>query len=326
MEILIIGTGADIPPSGWGAVESIIWEHMQRIPKFGHTVDLLNTLDWWDLARQFKELNKQYDFIHSHYDIQFRYLKAISSNTTAKCAMSSHFPYIANEDMYGHFGFWKVMNYFTDDQHDHLNFCISQRDVEYFKAKGVPENKLYRLYIGASESISFLEKPEKPGQSIYLGKLCHRKGQANYGSIDSIDFVGNLNSEDVNFNPSVLKHYLGEWSKDKVYSNLTQYANLILLSQGENTPLVIREALIAGLGVVISESCQEELDPQPWITVIPQDKLLDLRYVEEKIKENRSISLEMRKEIRDYGISKFGWDACVKNYLNEVERAVCQKS
>ena len=317
MEILIIGTGADIPPDGWGAVESIIWEHMTRIPKFGVNVDLVNTLNWMDIASMALEKNKKYDFVHCHYDIQWPYLKALSYRFLS--GMSSHFPYIGNEDMYASYGYWKVMRYFLDDQHDNLNFCISDKDVNYFKSKGVNENKIFRLKLGASEDIRFSDAPMLPGKSIYLGKVSRRKRQKIYGDIECIDFAGNLEDE----NSAIgIKNYVGEWPKEKVYNDLTDYGNLILLSDGENTPLVIREALIAGIGIVCSESSIEELDEKPYITVIPDEKLDDLDYVREKIELNREISLGMKAEIRDYGISKFGWDACVKHYLSEVERAV----
>ena len=55
----------------------------------------------------------------------------------------------------------------------------------------------------------------------------------------------------------------------------------MLLSVGENgTPLVIKECLIAGLGVVTSKYCAYELDDSlPFITIVPDDKLEDLDYI-----------------------------------------------
>jgi hypothetical protein len=86
-------------------------------------------------------------------------------------AMTSHFPYLGNESTYDHFGFWKVMNYFCDDTtHDNFNFCISNRDVEYFKSKGAREDRLFRIRMGASEEMDFKE-PTMPERSLYLGKL-----------------------------------------------------------------------------------------------------------------------------------------------------------
>lgn len=320
MNLLIIGTGSPIPPVGWGAVEAIIHEHVQRIPKFGHNVDLINTQDWWSLTERTKSNNKKYDFIHCHYDIMWPFLKALSCDY--KVGMSSHFPYIGNEEVYDHFGYWKVMRYFQENLNNNYNFCISEKDKEYFISRGCEASRIFRMFVGAPETIVFKEKPKHADRTLYLGKICQRKRQEKYGHFDFIDFVGNISDEDINANTSNLSHYLGEWTKEEVHTKTTHYANLCLLSQGEDTPLVIREALIAGCGIVCSETSSEELDDLPFISIIPDEKLDDFDYIEHVIKENQKVSVGMRKEIRDYGVNKFGWDKCVEKYLNEVEKVV----
>ena len=59
------------------------------------------------------------------------------------------------------------------------------------------------------------------------------------------------NNADTRFDIST--RWLQEWSKDKLYNELTDYGNLVLLSDGEAHPLVCLEAFAAGLGVVVSE-------------------------------------------------------------------------
>jgi hypothetical protein len=317
VELLIIGTGAEIPPKGWGAVEAIIAEHLIRLPRQNVNVSMVNTCDWYSIVSMAKDLNKKFDFVHFHYDLQWPYAKCMSSYFPT--AMTSHFPYVGTESYYAHYGYWKVMDYFLDDTHQNYNFCISDKDIQYFISKGGNPDKIFRLKLGASEDIRFAKEPVLADRSIYLGKVSHRKRQAVYGSYNFMDFAGNLESEHL---AMALKHYLGEWSKDQVNNTLTEYGNLVLLSDGENTPLVIREALIAGLGVVCSESCLEELDEQPFITIIPNNQLENLAYVQEKIEENRAIALKMRPEICNYGVQKFGWDSCVKHYVGEIERAL----
>jgi glycosyltransferase involved in cell wall biosynthesis len=97
---------------------------------------------------------------------------------------------------------------------------------------------------------------------------------------------------------------------------------MILLSTGENgTPLVIKEALIAGLGVVTSEYCAYELDTNlPFISIIPTDKLQDLEYVKNVLNENKTISLSMRDEIVKYGVSNFSWKKLIKIYAENIEK------
>jgi glycosyltransferase involved in cell wall biosynthesis len=95
----------------------------------------------------------------------------------------------------------------------------------------------------------------------------------------------------------------------------------MLLSDGENgTPLVIKEALVAGLGVVVSKYAAHDLDDSlPFVTVIPDDKWEDIEYVQKKLIENRKISVTMRKEIRQYGVDNFSWQKLVKTYVENIE-------
>jgi hypothetical protein len=45
MKIAIIGPGIiSIPPKGWGAVESLIWDYYIELKNKGHEVKIINTL------------------------------------------------------------------------------------------------------------------------------------------------------------------------------------------------------------------------------------------------------------------------------------------
>jgi len=99
---------------------------------------------------------------------------------------------------------------------------------------------------------------------------------------------------------------------------LTKFGNLVLLSDGEAHPLVCLEALVTGLGVVISEYAHANLDAtKPYITVIPEAKIGDTNYVHQKIEENRLAAVSMRKEIRQYAIDNFSYlnSNLINNYL-----------
>ena len=140
----------------------------------------------------------------------------------------------------------------------------------------------------------------KPDRSICVGKIDTRKRQAKLQKMNlNIDFVGANNDNQFNEDDP---HYLGPWSREEIYSNLTEYANFVLFSSSECDPLVCLEALSAGLGLVISEACTESLDlSKEFIDVIPEDKIEDKEYVEKVIKKNRIISMENRNEIIAYG-------------------------
>jgi len=159
----------------------------------------------------------------------------------------------------------------------------------------------------------FTNEPKKAGRSAYVAKIEFRKAQYKYQSIDCIDFIGNYFNSPFSIKET---NYLGEWSKKTLYENLTDYGNLILLSDGEADPLVIKEALIVGLGVVVSECSSANLDQtKPFITVIPDEQLDNINYVRSKIDENRAVSLKMREEIRQYALENFAWSVIIKKYL-----------
>ena len=161
--------------------------------------------------------------------------------------------------------------------------------------------------------------PEYPDRSLYLAKIDYRKRQHLFQSIDSLWFAGNL--ADNRFDTD--KNYLGEWSKDTLYEQLTDYGNLVLLSDGEAHPLVCMEALAAGLGVVVCEWGKANLDlDKEFITVIPEDKINDIDFVEDAIIKNREYSVNHREEIVEYS-KKFEWKEVLRNYyIPSVEKVI----
>ena len=74
------------------------------------------------------------------------------------------------------------------------------------------------------------------------------------------------------------------------------------------------EALAAGLGVVVCEWGKANLDTsKEFITVIPEAKINDLKYVEDAIIKNREYSISHREEILEYS-KEFDWVSVIKNY------------
>ena len=114
---------------------------------------------------------------------------------------------------------------------------------------------------------------------------------------------------------AIAKNYKGEYKRDKLNSEITRYSNFVLLSSVENTtPLVVKEALTCGLGVVVSESVAVELDEtQEFIDVIPENKIEDLEYLKSIIEKNKIYSVENREKIREYGVNTFSLDCIIQN-------------
>ena len=311
MKISIIGPGImPIPPTGWGAVEILIWDYYQELTKLGHDVQIVNTQNINDIVNQVNTFNP--DFVHLQYDDLFQVMDHI--NCPNKAA-TSHFGYLeVPHHLAG--GYSRIFNGFVNG--NFKIFCLSEGIKQVYLNAGADPSRLYVTPNGArSDLFKYYDKPEFPDNSIYLAKITDRKKQYIYQDIGSIHFAGNIDDPRFNTNRA---NYLGEWSKETLYQNLSKYSNLILLSDGEAHPLVCCEALISGLGLVVSEYACGNLDLDlPFIEVVPSDKLNDLEYVSDKINQNRIISSQMRNQIREYGLKKFDWTKLVERYCELIK-------
>lgn len=312
MKITLIGPGImPIPPVGWGAVEILIWDTKTALENLGHEVQIINTKDSRQIIDDINSFRP--NFVHIHYDEfigvypYIQYPKAITS----------HFGYLERPDMFN--GYANVFNAFGNIQPN--VFCLSEGIANVYKVLlGIPQEKLFITPNGVcSDVFSYTEEPEFSDRSIYLAKIDYRKRQHQFQSIESLWFAGNI--ADGRFNPN--KNYLGEWDKETLFKNLTQYGNLVLLSDGEAHPLVCMEALTAGLGVVVCEWGKANLDTtKEFITVIPETMINDVEYVERKIIENREYSLQNRKSILEYS-KNFDWNRVIsEHYLPSVEKII----
>ena len=312
MKITLVGPGImPIPPTGWGAVEILIWDTKNALEKLGHTVQIVNTKDGRQIIDEINSFCP--DFVHVHYDEfigvypYIQYPKAITS----------HFGYLEQPQMFN--GYINVFNAFGDIKPN--IFCLSEGISRVYQIMlGISPEKLFVTPNGVnSEVFSYVDSPEYSDRSIYLAKIDYRKRQHLFQSIDSLWYAGNI--ADQRFNPN--KNYLGEWSKDTLYRNLTNYGNLVLLSDGEAHPLVCMEALACGLGVVVSQFGTANLDTsKDFIDVIPEDKIGDIGYIESVIIKNREYSTLHRKEILQYS-KQFSWENVLKNYyIPNVEKVI----
>jgi hypothetical protein len=311
MKIAIIGPNSPIPPRGWGAVETLIWDMKLSLNELGHDVLIINIDDPQEIIRRVNEYSP--DFVHINYDdwvFLYPYIQY-------PCAVTTHFAYIERPDMMN--GYSQIFNAFGSIKPNVFGLSESINKV-YNIMSGIPKEKLYLNRNGVNiEAFAFTETPDHPLASIYLAKIDYRKRQHLFQNIDSLYFAGNI--ADNRFNQQ--KNYLGEWTKEHLYANLTNYGNLVLLSDGEAHSLVIMEALAAGLGVVVSEFATANLDlDREFITVIPEKKISDIDFVEEQIIKNREYSVQHRQEIREYA-KQFDWTETVKNvFIPNIEKVI----
>ena len=66
MKISIIGPHSPIPPIGWGAVETLIWDMKLSLDELGHEVQIVNIGDPQEIIRRVNSFSP--DFVHINYD------------------------------------------------------------------------------------------------------------------------------------------------------------------------------------------------------------------------------------------------------------------
>ena len=306
MKIAIVGPGImPIPPTGWGAVEILIWDQKLALEELGHEVRIVNTASPIDILKEINQFRP--DFVHVQYDDFVELCPYIQYPN----AITSHFGYLEQPRKWDYYG-PRVAQKFANIKPN--IFCLSPgiRDV-YENVMEIPSNKLFVTPNGVNvDKFKFnkLELGSDICKSLYLAKIDYRKRQHMFQSIDSLYYAGN--NADPRFD--VNKNYLGEWSKETLYNDLTKYGNLVLLSDGEAHPLVCLEAFAAGLGVVVSQFATANLDlDKDFITVIPEDKMNDIEFIDTELLRNRYYSVNHRQEILDYA-KTFDWSEVVKNY------------
>ncbi len=318
MKICLIGPGyKPIPPTGWGAVESVIWDYYINLKNMGVEVDIINNKNLREVIVEVN--NKNYDIVHIMYDdhiIITPYIKP-----TSKILYTSHYAYITSPtfEMHHNHYYNNIFKHVIHNKNRVVIFAISEQIRQKYISHGYDENKVFVMHNGArDDAFEFIESPANVDKSVYLAKVETRKRQYVYQSIPNIDFVGNYHNSTFDVSN---ENYLGEWNKNVLYENLSSYGNLVLLSDGEADPLVVKEALICGLGVVVSECSAANIDTTlDFIDIIPNNKLNDIAYVEAIINKNREISKLSRNKIRKYGLETFGWKGLVEKYKALIDK------
>ena len=302
-----------IPPSGWGAVEILIWDYKCELEKLGHEVTIINTPDHnviTNICNLFEP-----DFVHLQYDDHYGIIPSLNC---PRIAVTSHFGYLEQlfESPHGG-GYMHIFEGFRNNLNKAYIFCLSEGIKQYYIRHGFPESRLKVTPNGARDDLfQFNETCIYPDKSIYVAKVDYRKRQEKFRQYHAgIYFAGNV------VDPGFVKDefWLGEWQKPYLYEHLTDYANLVLLSDGEADPLVTKEAFMAGLGVVVSQFAAANIDTSlRFIDVIPESQINDVEYVRRVIAENRIKSITNRTQIKEYS-KNFTWNSIVPKYIKTIE-------
>jgi glycosyltransferase involved in cell wall biosynthesis len=269
----IAGGYIPVPPAS-SSILNLIQEYKCHSEKNGHQVDIFNDPDVQQVIATINAGN--YDFVHLHAG---GFVREFNQSLQQRFCFTSHA---------GHL--------FQLDQWDDV---FKQEFQGYLNAPGIislsPASKKLFLDAGYTGYISTqingvdttkVERQDKGnGKAICLGWIQPRKQQTLLAStVDgkvAIDFVGTL--DDPDFVEGSTTKYLGVWSLDDVYQRLTEYSCLVLISSGEVAPLVVLEAMAAGLSLVVSESASANLAITDFIKVLPDRILTDPTPAHQKI-------------------------------------------
>jgi len=319
VRICLVGPGImSIPPEGWGGVEALIWNYKIELEKQGHEVLIQNKwlgnnleVDPVIIDKAINEINDwDPDFVHLHYD----HYSDIMPRINAVKAITSHYPYLDYPQKRA--GYEWIFHKFCLN-HSNI-FTLSELNSYHFSQFGAKKELLWEWIYGVnSSSFAFKENASLHDRTICLGKIEPRKQQFVLQSLnENIDFAGPL--ADPRFQRDD-KSYLGTWSRDQVYNELTNYANMVLFSDGEAAPQVTAEALLSGIGLVVSKEASANLDGSlPFIDIVDRNSVTAIE-LKQIIKANRENSLKHRKEIRAYGLENFDISKCVKKYVEKIQ-------
>lgn len=305
MKICFIAPGEiEIPPNGWGALETVLWNQYESLKKLGIDVHYINSKDTNYTAEKVMELSP--DFVHLHLGKHWEIMPQLPFK---KIVTSHDGSFMHSKPFHERL----IRNFF----YDCIFFPLTSWERDFIVRIGIPSYNCSIIPNGVSfSSFNRVSLANIKDKTLCLGKIDHRKRQHELQSMNlGIDFVGFNTIPEFNEND---ESFLGPWSRDQVFENLTYYSNLVLLSSSELQPLVCLEALAAGLGLVLSSAATQNLDTSlDFVTVIPDDKLNDADYISFAIKENREVSRLSRNTIIEYGRS-FDWINIGKKYLNTL--------
>jgi glycosyltransferase involved in cell wall biosynthesis len=312
MRIALIGHGLiDIPPPGWGAVESTIWARKGHLEAQGHDVDIYNTTKIHQVVHRINQ--RGYDFVHCHNEL---FAWACTRYLEQPYALTSHFggwhQFVPGGEHHPAFEYL-----FQESLRTPAHFALSPHIVDVYRAAGY--EGFLRVQPNSVEAHRFRFDTVGNRRAVCLGAINVRKRQAWLaGAVrgrTEVDFVGPV--KDKRFRATRGARHLGAWDRDTVEQRLTEYSCLVLVSRSEAAPKVVLEALAAGLNVVTTPAGAVNLDAVPFVSVVPEDDAagpIVVRAIQEAVEANPAL----RHEIRQYAVDRLDGSVLCERYLENV--------
>ena len=302
VKILMVALGyLPIPPERYGGIESVIWETTIRLRERGHQVDIINA----NKHRVMREVLRagKYDFVHCHHERGLSRVM-LGNLDRAKVIATTHRGYFFDSlDMDAH----KCLRMTARAPH----IVALRQDVADNLARRNPRAKILVLPNG-TDTKRFRQHDQGNGRAICLGILSQgkRPDLVEKACIEAgvpCDFVGPKKDATL-ANPA---SWLGEWTREQIYEKLAAYSLLVMLSEreGGGPPLVVAEAMAAGLSVVLSPPCSANLDvDKPFIHVTSDES------ASQTIRQAIAASEQFRGAARTYATQNFDWDQIAAKY------------
>lgn len=296
-----------IPNDGWGAVENVIWQQKQGLDALGAEATILN-------RRGFRAALEarpwRYDLVHLHYDELAKFW--------IRASRMLGFPLIITT----HYGYGAIPKLWDEYYESIFNVLLGAKGILVLSPAiaDVFDNADFRGWIrilpnGTDvRNIDFSSKGN--GSAICLGKIEPRKQQRLLATLLEgtgvcCDFVGPLPFNDFKITGREAR-YLGTWTRNEVAQRLTEYSCLVLISKGEAHPLVVLEAMAAGLSLVLSPEASANLDTSlPWIHIVEDFSARTLETIREACRENG----RYREAIRSYVSDHFDLEVVLNRYI-----------
>lgn len=315
MKIALIASGYHPIPPISSSILTLLQGYKHFLEKEGYQVDIFNHQDVYLVIDEINSSN--YDFVHLHNG---GFVLDFSLSLQQKFCFTSHAGHLLKQHQWS--------DTFRQEFQHYLNIpgiiALSPASKQLFLDAGY--GGYLSTQVNGVNTAKINRQKQGNGKAICLGWIQPRKQQRLLAEIVdgnlAIDFVGPL--DDPNFKEGLTTKYLGVWSSEEVCQHLTDYSCLVLISDGEVAPLVVIEAMAAGLSVVVSSSASANLHAKDFIRVLPDEILTDpssenKKNVCELIKETISNNNLLRPEITAYAIEHFDFSHVIKNYIRNID-------
>jgi glycosyltransferase involved in cell wall biosynthesis len=311
---VLVGHGeSPIPPPGWGAVETIIWQLYQNLEARSIAVKIVNKTRYkaaLDVLRL--SLRGQADVVYSHTEKPMRLMAVLARWRKFILISTIHAPLLSEE--------LSSREIRALHRCSFAPFHLTLRDdIQKLVIERNPSAKCLTLKNGL-ETMRFQTQVNGNGKAIVLGRIQARKRQNETalilkGSGIECDFVGPVIKKDLPISDDLRARLAGEWDRETVGKRLCEYSCLILLSQSEGQPLAVIEALAAGIPVVVYTQAAAKLENHKPVIFVAErdDQVVDL------VRQAILVRDDFTSEIRKYAVETFDYEILVDKYLAQVE-------